>query len=90
MLKAVVIMFSSCYDAHSAESANFLVPSMCLSLHKLSLSLHGQVYPKMLMFISVGLIRISIGLSKLHQYKSATEMFIFCPKPLIYPRKTIN
>lgn len=70
---------------------------MHLSLHEVSLSLQGQVYPKMLMFISVGLIRISIGLSKTHQYKSAPEMFIFGfknhhtgLKPLIYPRKTIN
>lgn len=49
---------------------------MSLSLHEVFLSLHGQVYPKMLIFISVVLIRISIGLSKTHQYKSAPEMFI--------------
>ena len=80
MLKAVVIMFSSCHDAHSAELSNSM-SSMCLSsddfTFEMFLSLQGQVYPKMLMFISVGLIRISIGLSKTHQYKSAPEMFIF-------------
>ena len=100
MLKAVVIMFSSCHDAHSAELSNSM-SSMCLSsddfTFEMFLSLQGQVYPKMLMFISVGLIRISIGLSKTHQYKSAPEMFISDfkshhtgHKSLTHPRKTIN
>ena len=53
---------------------------MCLSSNALIievfLSLEEQVYPKMLIFISVGF--------------SAPEMFIFSYKTLIYPRKTIN
>lgn len=82
-------------------TARNLLTSLChqcvYHFTKCPYSLEGQVYPKMLIFISVGLIRISIGLSKTHQYKSAPEMFIFGfkshhtgPKTLIYPRKTIN
>ena len=62
---------------------------MCLSLHEVFLSLEGLVYPKMLMFISVELIRISIGLSKTHQYKSAPEMFISSFKSLPAGPKTL-
>ena len=75
MLKAVVIMFSSFHDAHSAELSNSM-SSMCLSSNDLtfemSLSLERQVYPKMLIFISVGL--------------STSEMFISGFKTLIHWR----
>lgn len=43
---------------------------MCLSLGEVFLSLEGQVHPKMLMFISVELISIAIGLSKSYKFKS--------------------
>ena len=36
----------------------------------MSLSLHGQVYPKMLILILVELINIFIGLSKIYKFKS--------------------
>ena len=38
----------------------------------------------MLMFISVGLMNISIGLSETHQYESVLKMFILSFKSLTY------